>query len=85
MIVIRRCAACSRAWCEGCAGVASFMSPEEAAAAAGVTTRVIYQWLEAGRLHFWETAEGQTMICLNSAWNLRQEACGKPASSDYSG
>ena len=36
------------------------------AATAGVTPRTIYQWVEAGRVHFSETARGETLICLNS-------------------
>jgi excisionase family DNA binding protein len=51
--------------------VANFISPKEAASAAGVTTRTIYQWLEAGKLHFSETTEGETLICLDSLLQSR--------------
>jgi excisionase family DNA binding protein len=69
--VIRRRGACSRAWCQDCASVANFISPKEAASAVGVTTRTIYQWLEAGKLHFSETREGETLICLDSLLHSR--------------
>ena len=42
------------------------LTAEEAAATVGVTPRTIYQWVEAGRVHFSETAEGETLICLPS-------------------
>jgi excisionase family DNA binding protein len=66
VMVIRRRGACSRAWCKDCASVVNFLTPKEAASVAGVTTRVIYQWLEAGKLHYSETADGETLICLDS-------------------
>jgi excisionase family DNA binding protein len=66
VMVIRRRAAYTVAWCKACAVEATFLTAEEAAAAAGVTTRVIYRWLEEGRIHFSETPEGATLICLNS-------------------
>lgn len=64
--VIRRRASCTAAWCEACAEEATFLTAEGAAAAADVTVRVIYQWLEEGRVHFSESPEGATLICLNS-------------------
>jgi predicted site-specific integrase-resolvase len=42
------------------------VTPEEAAALAAVSTRIIYRWVEAGQLHFNETAEQSPLICLNS-------------------
>jgi len=45
------------------------ISSEEAAAIAGVSSRTIYRWVEAGRIHFIETAAGGLRICSNSIVN----------------
>ena len=66
VIVIRPHASSRVAWCKGCRAGAVLLTAEEAAATAGVTPRTIYQWVEAGRVHFSETARGETLICLNS-------------------
>jgi hypothetical protein len=42
------------------------IAPEEAMAVAGVSSREIYRWVEAGRVHFLETSEGFLLICLDS-------------------
>jgi hypothetical protein len=42
------------------------VTPENAAALAGSNTRAVYRWVKAGRLHFIETAEKVSLICLNS-------------------
>jgi hypothetical protein len=70
VIVIRKGPGCVTGWCPGCVKEASFLTAEQAARVARVTTRVIYQWVEAGRLHIRETAHGETLICLNSLWSL---------------
>lgn len=44
---------------------------EEAVAVAGVSSRVIHQWVEAGLMHFTETPEGHLLICLNSLMQQR--------------
>jgi excisionase family DNA binding protein len=31
-----------------------------------VSARTIYRWVENGEIHFWETAEGKLLVCLNS-------------------
>jgi excisionase family DNA binding protein len=52
--------------CLACSSPAEWITPEEAAELAGVSTRVVYRWVEAERLHFTETAEQAPLICLNS-------------------
>jgi hypothetical protein len=42
---------------------------DEAAAIAGVTSRTMFRWTDAEKLHFSETAEGVLMICFNSLQN----------------
>jgi len=48
---------------------------EQAAAMAGVSSREIYQHVEAGDLHFMETADGSILVCFNAlkASNLNTE------------
>jgi excisionase family DNA binding protein len=55
------------AWCPGCARESVMSSPEEAARLAGVSVRAIYRWVEAGAIHFTETREGVTLICVASS------------------
>jgi hypothetical protein len=42
------------------------VSPDQAATIANVTSRTIYRWADAEKLHFMETAEGLLMICCTS-------------------
>jgi len=56
-------------WCDGCKELVTMISSEEAAAIAGVSSRTIYRWVEAGRIHFIETAAGGLRICSNSIVN----------------
>jgi hypothetical protein len=51
--------------CELC-GETEFVTPETAAALAGVNTRTIYRLVEAGLIHFLETPEGSVLVCLRS-------------------
>jgi hypothetical protein len=53
-------------FCPAC-GVPSWMlAPDEAAALAGVSQRTVYDWVEAGLVHFEEGAAGLLFICLAS-------------------
>jgi len=70
VIVIRKRPSCATEWCPECAKEARFLTAEQAASVAGVTTRTIYQWVEAGRVHFLEAVQGKTLICLNSLSSL---------------
>ena len=42
------------------------VAPEEAAFIAGVSTRAVYRWVEAGAVHFAETPGGGLLICPDS-------------------
>jgi hypothetical protein len=53
-------------WCPECSSMVQWVAPQEAAALAGVSTRTIYRRVEAGQLHFTETAEQLPLICLDS-------------------
>jgi len=52
--------------CSRCTESSGMITADEAAALRGVSTRVIYRWLEDGAIHFIETAKGQLFICLKT-------------------
>ena len=54
------------AWCLDCVGVSRLLPPEEAASICRVSTRAIYDWVAAQRIHFKQTAAGALLVCLNS-------------------
>lgn len=49
--------------CAECEGTPQMLTPEEAARLARVSPRVVYQWIEAGRIHFTETGDGIVLVC----------------------
>ncbi|MFN0123756.1 MAG: hypothetical protein ACKV2V_24915 [Blastocatellia bacterium] len=53
-------------WCAACAGEVNMVTPDQAATIARVFMRTIFQWVENGRLHFVETADGKLLVCLTS-------------------
>jgi hypothetical protein len=66
VLIIRQRRSGVRAWCDGCAQPVKLVTAEEAATVAGVSTRTIYRWVEAEKVHFTETPDGSLLICLNS-------------------
>jgi excisionase family DNA binding protein len=66
VVVIKKRKASILAWCPACAGQVQMVTPDEAAVIARVSSRTIYRWVEAGKLHFAETAEGFLLICPQS-------------------
>ena len=66
VFIVRRANKKACAWCAQCAAEVRMSTADEAAALARVSTRTIYRWVEAGRVHFKETAEGLLLVCLNS-------------------
>ena len=52
--------------CGRCAEAAGMVTPSEAAAGLGVSQLTIYRWIEGGRTHFEETADGGLFVCLAS-------------------
>ncbi|MBI1762015.1 MAG: hypothetical protein HYR56_11335 [Acidobacteria bacterium] len=57
-------AAVTEAWCAACAARVVWLTPDEAAAAAGYDTRQVYRWIEAGALHFSEAVAAAPRLCL---------------------
>lgn len=50
--------------CAMCPDKAGMLTPREAAERAGVSQRTVYRWVEDGRIHFAETADGSLLVCL---------------------
>ncbi len=58
------------AYCEACGEQARVVTADEAAILAGVSPRMIYQLVEARKLHFTESPDRVVFICLHSLGNL---------------
>jgi len=53
--------------CGACAeGDAIMVAPEQAAAVAQVTVRMIYRWVETGAIHYQEAGDGSLAVCVKS-------------------
>jgi hypothetical protein len=65
-LILKRSEPPARAWCAECAAGVELVTPEEAALLTGSSQRAICRQVEAGRLHFSETADGRLFVCLNS-------------------
>jgi hypothetical protein len=64
--VVRKSRRSFLTWCEGCGAEVRVVAMDEAARVAGVSVRAVYGWVETGRVHFVETADGGLFICLVS-------------------
>jgi excisionase family DNA binding protein len=53
-------------WCEDCGRKVQMLTPDQAAAIANVSSRTIYRRVDAGEMHYTETAEGFLLVCPNS-------------------
>ena len=66
VFVIRRRQTSPYFWCGRCREQVQMITPDEAATLTGLSWRVIYRWVEAGRIHFTETGDGHLLICRSS-------------------
>jgi hypothetical protein len=66
ILTIKGNSRCRLAWCEACGEQVRMATADEAAILAGLSSRAIYQLIEARQLHFVETPGGGVFICLNS-------------------
>ena len=57
--------------CPDCGAEVLMLMPQEAARIAQVSVRDINRSVEAGQVHFLETAEGLLLVCMNSLATLR--------------
>jgi len=63
LIVKRPHASAIPLWCSVCLEQVDMLTPEEAAAVAKVTTRTIYAWIEAQRIHHAELPGKDVVVC----------------------
>jgi hypothetical protein len=66
LIVLRRARASGLDWCADCGEQVAMLTPDQAATIANVSSRTIYRRVEAGEMHYTETAEGFLLVCPNS-------------------
>ncbi len=66
LIVLKRGRAPVYDWCAYCGGQVAMLTPDQAATIAKVSSRTIYRRVEAGEMHYLETAEGHLLVCANS-------------------
>ena len=66
-LLIIRGASGSLPLCDECSmRDAILLSPERAATVTGISERLIYQWVEAGAIHYKETPNGKLRVCINT-------------------
>lgn len=67
LLIIRGAHGSPPSLCDECAERHSMMlSPEQAANVTEIPERLIYQWVEAGAIHFKETPNGKLKVCIKS-------------------
>ena len=66
IILVRRRGKAVRLWCNQCEAQVSMLRVEDARTVAQTTSRTIYRWIEAGKLHFAESDKGLVLICAQS-------------------
>ncbi len=52
------------------------ITPHQAAAMAGVSSRTIYRWIEEAKLHFTEELDGVLFVCADSLQAGRAKRVG---------
>lgn len=75
--IIRKPGIPAPAWCSECARTVRMVTADEAARLTCQSTRTIYHWIEARRLHFKETPGGSLLICLDSLFDGAAQAAHK--------
>lgn len=66
VLFVKRGGVMGRTQCGECAAETVMITPEEAAATLGISTRLIYRWIEGKRIHFTEMPSGSLCLCLSS-------------------
>lgn len=67
LLIIRSASGSLPALCEECVARDSILlSPEQASKVTGITERLIYQWVEAGAIHFREAPNGKLIVCVKT-------------------
>jgi hypothetical protein len=66
-LIVRTTSGSFPALCEKCrASDAILLSPEQASTVTGMPTRLIYQLVEAGSIHYREVASGKLIVCIKT-------------------
>ena len=66
LLILRRSGGIVSNWCDDCSQASAMLTADEAAALTNVSSRIIYQRVERGEVHYRETPEGSLLICANS-------------------
>jgi hypothetical protein len=77
VIVIRGSPKRQSVLCPECSAATVFVTVEEAVRLTGISARAIYRLIEAGKVHFAETADGLTLICPATLFALVCQAQGQ--------
>ncbi|HEU4509018.1 MAG TPA: hypothetical protein VFR78_12305 [Pyrinomonadaceae bacterium] len=71
LLIIRTTTGSLPSLCEECsARDAIMLSPEQASSVTGVPERVIYQWVEAGAIHYREVRDGKLIVCVKTLLSM---------------
>ena len=65
LMIIRR-AKVALAWCPECLTEVEVITLDGGSLAEPLTAKQIREWVNTGRLHFWNTADGPDQICVAS-------------------
>lgn len=72
-LIVRTASESFPALCDECSmRHAILLSPEQAAIVTGIPERLIYQWVEAGAIHFREASNGKLTVCIKTLISRRQ-------------
>lgn len=77
-LIVRTASGSPPALCDECSvSDAIMLSPEQAAAVTGIPERQIYQWVEAGAIHYKEAPNGKLTVCIKTLISRRSDAEGR--------
>jgi len=66
LFVLKRRGVAVAQWCSDCGRKVQMLTPDQAATLANVSSRTIYRRVEAGEMHYLETADRHLLVCANS-------------------
>lgn len=73
LLIIRTASGSLPPLCEDCsARDALLLSPQQAATVTGIPERQIYQWVEAGAIHYREARNGKLTVCIKTLLSRMQ-------------
>jgi helix-turn-helix protein len=58
-------------WCRECNQRVKMVTVDDAAAMAGLSSRTVYRWIEAEKIHSLETSEKFLLVCPRSLMSAR--------------